>query len=218
MVPFERLTTISDLDNCDALKSQLLDQIQGLTRSQALFPTQTESTRSIDALIQTLERVNPNPNSMQAAALPLLLGDWQLIYASRGTVVTRKLADSTPAWLSGIELQRISQQLTMHMAGMLAVTNAAELSLPILGTWCLTATGTWQVCHPQQALVRFDTFSLQAIHFGHRTGWKLPTLKIPVFESLRKEATWTTSYLDSTLRIGRGATGNLFVFCRNIDR
>ncbi|MFE1746297.1 PAP/fibrillin family protein [Coleofasciculus sp. H7-2] len=31
---------------------------------------------------------------------------------------------------------------------------------------------------------------------------------------LRNEAEWTTSYLDEEIRVGRGATGNLFVFSR----
>ncbi|MCU0535345.1 MAG: PAP/fibrillin family protein [Hydrococcus sp. Prado102] len=42
--------------------------------------------------------------------------------------------------------------------------------------------------------------------------WSLPELKIPVLEFLKNEAIWKTSYLDRDMRIGRGATGNLFVF------
>ncbi|MBD1929436.1 hypothetical protein H6F74_24795 [Trichocoleus sp. FACHB-90] len=41
-----------------------------------------------------------------------------------------------------------------------------------------------------------------------------PELKIPVLEFLQNEAEWTTSYLDQEIRVGRGGTGNLFVFRR----
>ncbi|NJK50810.1 hypothetical protein HC931_24265 [Candidatus Gracilibacteria bacterium] len=46
-------------------------------------------------------------------------------------------------------------------------------------------------------------------------GRSLPELKIPVLEFLKNEAMWKTSYLDRDMRIGRGVTGNLFVFRRS---
>jgi hypothetical protein len=58
------------------------------------------------------------------------------------------------------------------------------------------------------------TFSVQATKPLGISIWSLPELKIPVLEFLKKEALWTTSYLDSQIRVGRGATGNLFVFRR----
>lgn len=55
---------------------------------------------------------------------------------------------------------------------------------------------------------------ISQIEFLHQPGWSLPALTIPVWEYLRNEALWITSYLDEKMRIGRGVTGNLFVFER----
>ncbi len=204
---------MSDETRRDSLKEELLQQIQGLHRSQALFPAQSESTQAIDALVQQLEELNPNPEPLRAAALPLLLGNWQLIYASQGTVVTRRLADSQNM-LPDIELKQVWQKLVMSSAGTLAVDNEAELEIPFLGHWRLTASGTWQVKDPQLAQVCFSAFSLQAIRLFGQKDWQLPALTVPILENLRREAAWTTSYLDFDLRVGRGASANIFVFCR----
>ena len=63
-------------------------------------------------------------------------------------------------------------------------------------------------------MVSFDAFTAQAIKFLSQSDWTLPELKIPVLDFLRNEALWITSYLDEDTRIGRGKTGNLFVFRR----
>lgn len=63
-------------------------------------------------------------------------------------------------------------------------------------------------------MVSFDAFTTQATKFLGQSDWTLPELKIPVLDFLRNEALWITSYLDEDLRIGRGTTGNLFVFRR----
>ncbi|MBD2058004.1 hypothetical protein H6F88_18615 [Oculatella sp. FACHB-28] len=85
----------------------------------------------------------------------------------------------------------------------------------LLGRVQLQAQGHWRwQGNTQTATVAFDAFSLQATGLFHQADWQLPALHIPVLEGLRREATWQTSYLDSDLRIGRGATGNLFVFAR----
>jgi hypothetical protein len=63
-------------------------------------------------------------------------------------------------------------------------------------------------------MVTFDAFTVQATKFLGQPDWTLLELKIPVLEFLRNEALWITSYLDEDTRIGRGKTGNLFVFRR----
>ncbi|WP_179228307.1 PAP/fibrillin family protein [Leptolyngbya ohadii] len=67
----------------------------------------------------------------------------------------------------------------------------------------------------QTATVVFDAFTLQASALFQQSDWQLPALQIPVLEWLKREAFWETSYLDTDLRIGRGATGNRFVFARS---
>lgn len=70
------------------LKAEVLEQIRAFTPQQALFPSENES---INQLVQQLELINPIPHPLSTENLSCLLGNWQLIYASRGTVVTRRI-------------------------------------------------------------------------------------------------------------------------------
>ncbi len=106
---------------------------------------------------------------------------------------------------------------TLVAGGLLKISasNGAFLDLPLLGEWQLRADGVWTWgADEQMAKVTFDSFSMQATKPFGMESWSFPELKIPVLEFLRNEAEWTTSYLDQQIRVGRGATGNLFVFRR----
>ncbi|HEY9848597.1 MAG TPA: PAP/fibrillin family protein [Leptolyngbyaceae cyanobacterium] len=193
------------------LKTELLKQIRAFTPQQALFPSKNES---INQLVQQLELINPIPQPLSTENLPCLLGNWQLIYASRGTVVTRRINN---IW-EGITIKQIWQYLTAGSSNEIVVENGALIELAWLGTWQLKAEGIWQLGTDEQvAKVSFNAFSSQLMNMFNQTNWSLPELKIPVLEFLRNEAAWTTSYLDEDLRFGRGATGNLFVFHRQSD-
>lgn len=72
-----------------ALKTELWRQVEALGSERCLFPSQGEP---IDEIVQQLEDINPIPHPLNASHLPSLFGNWQLIYASRGTVVTRSFA------------------------------------------------------------------------------------------------------------------------------
>ncbi|MBD2069550.1 PAP fibrillin [Leptolyngbya sp. FACHB-671] len=186
------------------LKQDLLDRTTTLGQ-QALLPTEKSE---LDAIVQQLETLNPTPLPLAPENRSLLLGDWKLLYASNGTVVTRRL-------MGGITINAIWQTLSAAGEATLSATNGAELELLLLGRVQLQAQGHWRwQGNTQTATVAFDAFSLQATGLFHQADWQLPALHIPVLEGLRREATWQTSYLDSDLRIGRGATGNLFVFAR----
>jgi len=104
--------------NRKSLKKQLIERLEALPLQQAIFP---QSEPNIDKIIQQLEEINPNPQPLNFENQALLSANWQLVYASNGTVVTRRVA-------------------------------------------------------------------------------------------LRNEAVWITSYLDEEIRVGRGKTGNLFLF------
>lgn len=187
------------------LKQDLLYRITTLGQ-QALLPTERSE---LDAIVQQLETLNPTPLPLAPENRSLLLGDWKLLYASNGTVVTRRLTD-------GITINAIWQTLSATSEEVIAATNGAELELPLLGRVQLQAQGQWRwQGETQTATVAFDAFSLQATGLFYQPDWQLPTLHIPVLERLKREAAWQTSYLDSDLRIGRGATGNLFLFARS---
>jgi hypothetical protein len=193
------------------LKTKLFSQIEILGKEQSLLPF---SETHIDETIKDLENTNPITQPLSPDNLSSLVGDWQLIYASNGTVITRPIAEITSFLGSGIKVNKIWQSLFVEDLKITA-DNQALIELPLLGEYKLSAEGVWQPEPDQQAAkVTFNAFTAQAIKFLGQSDWTLPELKIPVLEFLRNEALWITSYLDEDTRIGRGATGNLFVFRR----
>jgi len=194
-----------------ALKTELLQRVEALGLQQALFPSEGAP---IDEMVQQLESINPISRPLHPDYLPCLLGNWQLVYASKGTVVTRQIA-SIPDLGAPITIKRVWQRLVAGGIGEISAANGALLDLPLLGEWRLQADGVWTWgADEQTAKVSFGSFSMQATKPFGMENWSFPELKIPVLEFLRNEAEWTTSYLDPEVRIGRGATGNLFVFRR----
>ncbi len=195
-----------------ALKTELLQRVEALGLQKALFPSDGEP---IDEIVQQLEDINPIPHPLHPDHLPSLLGHWQLVYASKGTVVTRQLA-SIPDFGETIKIKRVWQRLVAGGTGRIFACNGAFLDLLLLGEWQLRADGVWTWDAPDRtSKVTFNTFSVQATKPFGLESWSLPKLKIPVLEFLRNEALWITSYLDQEIRVGRGATGNLFVFRRD---
>jgi PAP_fibrillin len=161
-----------------------------------------------------LETLSPILNPFVPQNLPTLLGDWQLIYASQGTVVTRRLTFvSNNSW-AGITLKKVWQRLSDRtVTKNINVTNGALIDLFLFGELKLQAQGRWMWdTDGKLAKVVFDSFSVQTSELFNHSSWSLPEIKIPVLEFLKNEAMWKTSYLNRDMRIGRGATGNLFIF------
>ncbi|MFN6502373.1 MAG: PAP/fibrillin family protein [Nostoc sp. DedQUE01] len=195
------------------LKAELLQRIEKLGIHQSLFPISDEP---IDELVRQLESINPIPQPLASNYLPSLFGRWELVYASSGTVVTRQLASSADIW-RGIEIKRVWQRLADSNIKKISASNSALLELPILGEWQLQANGYWKWdTDDKTATVSFDSFAIQAVKPFGLSNWSFPGLNIPVLEFLQKEALWITSYLDEEIRVGRGATDNLFVFRRDV--
>ena len=194
------------------LKTQLLQQINALEPGDAILPSEHPV---IDQIICELETLTPIDQPLREEHWPLLLGSWALVYASRGTVVTRR-SRQLPLPVS---IQRVWQRLTgieeQGATGAIATENGAVLSLPFFGELTATAQGIWQPYDEgESARVSFGAFSVQATRLLGIAGLHLPQITVPVLEFLRQEALWITSYLDEDLRFGRVATGNLFVFRR----
>lgn len=191
------------------LKTELFSQIEILGKEQSLLPF---SAPHIEETIRELENVNPIVRSLSPEHLATLDGEWQLIYASNGTVITRPIAEITNLLGSAIQVKKIWQSIN-SLGGEIFASNQALIELPFFGEYQLGAEGTWQPQPDEQtATVTFDFFYFQATKFLSQPDWTLPELQIPVLDILKNEAVWITSYLDEDTRIGRGATGNLFVF------
>lgn len=197
------------LDSRSTLKAELLTRIRHLDTATALLPS---SHPDIDQLIYDLEALTPIAQPLQPDHWPTLLGTWELIYASQGTVVTRRIPTLWP-----VAIRRVWQRLTQasQTSAPIAAENGAVVNLPLVGELTAIAQGLWQPYEEaESASVSFGAFSLQPTRLLGISGLHLPKLTLPIFEALRREALWITSYLDDDLRIGRGATGNLFVFQR----
>ncbi|MEM8828504.1 MAG: PAP/fibrillin family protein [Cyanobacteria bacterium P01_G01_bin.19] len=191
------------------LKTKLFSQIEVAGKERSLLPF---SETLIDETIRQLEDINPISQPLSSNNFNLLIGDWQLIYASNGTVITRPIAEMTSFLGAAIEVIKIWQSLAVEDEEIRA-NNQALIDLPLIGEYQLSAEGVWRSQSDEQtAQVTFNAFTAQATKFLGQSDWSLPELKIPVLDFLRNEAIWITSYLDENTRIGRGATGNLFVF------
>ncbi|MEA5447823.1 PAP/fibrillin family protein [Leptolyngbya sp. CCNP1308] len=193
------------------LKIQLFQQIDRLEPEEAILPAEHPT---IDQIICELETLNPIDQPLRPEHWPLLLGSWALVYASRGTVVTRRINRQFPL---PVGIRRVWQRLNNpegHSAE-IATENGAVLSIPFFGELTATAQGIWKPYEEgESAQVSFGAFTVQATRLLGIAGLNLPQITVPVLEFLRQEALWITSYLDEDLRFGRGATGNLFVFRR----
>ena len=189
------------------LKTELFRQIE-ILGERSLLPF---SEASIDETISQLESTNPITQPLSTNNLSILVGDWQLVYASNGTVVTRPIAEMANI-LGAIKVEKIWQSLAVKNG---EITANNQASIELLGEYKLSAEGIWRSQADQQtAIVTFNSFTAQATKFLGQSNWSLPELKIPVLDFLKNKALWITSYLDEDMRIGRGATGNLFVFRR----
>ncbi|MEL7245661.1 MAG: PAP/fibrillin family protein [Cyanobacteria bacterium J06573_2] len=190
----------------NSLKTDLIEKLSALSFQKAIFPL---GEPGIDNLIRKLEEINLLPQPLNYQNQALLSGTWKLIYASNGTVVTRQVAE-IPEW-TGIKIKDVYQIINYSDTG-IVTSNCAEIELPLFGELKIQASGIWKCQEDEQtALVSFDEFGFQSKKLFNLP-FDLPELKIPVLEFLRSEAVWITSYLDEEIRVGRGKTGNLFVF------
>jgi len=187
--------------------------------------------RDAEAALAELLTLAP-PGALPGQADAPLDGAWELVYATRGTVVTRALQPPGPlASVPRPTVSAIVQTLTPSPTaglGVLTADNAACVDLGPLGTWRLRALGRWT---PQpragiaggvvEALVAFDAFGLEAVSlFGVTLDGRLPALRVPLPSPLtQRGALFRTLYLDANTRVAEGAqSGNRFVFTRAATR
>ena len=87
------------------LKASLLQHIRALDPQTAILPAPHPT---IDQLIHQLEDLNPTRQPLSTEFLSTLVGNWTLIYASQGTVLTRRLDPQTLP----VRIQRVWQRLS----------------------------------------------------------------------------------------------------------
>lgn len=196
----------------------------------AILPGSEQAKGDVDRLLDRLERLNPHPTPLRQAATgglpqasPLLLGDWELIYASNGTVVTRTAAAQlllSASQLPGVGISNISQALTRRDDAVVGASNSATFGLGPFGAWRVGIEGVWRDSPDgdgKAVKVLFDQISVKPVNMlGLELPSWLPGLTLSTGSSgpARSGADWATTYLDPELRVGRGRTGNAFLFRR----
>jgi hypothetical protein len=186
--------------------------------ANAIFPAgaspgEAAARQSLDALIEQLEAVSPEPLPLSAGARPRLSGRWRLVYASAGTVVTASVLGSvlrTLSVLPFVGLEEVEQEIGDEL-GRIVTTNAAKFGLGPFGTFLVTIFGVWQVAGDQVAEVSFDRYSVKMVNV---LGLPLPVpgMEFPVPNS--RLARFSTPYLSDRVRVSRGQSGNCFLFVR----
>lgn len=210
------------------LKSEVRKRLVQLSASQgpaaALLPGSYEEKAEIDALLDQLQR-HPEAGIPSGGQLDsLVLGEWDMVYASNGTAVTRTpLASSLVAMgrlLPGAGLSDIRQTLSACDQGAIAASNEVLLGLGPLGSWRVGVAGKW-LSQAEGDCVRvvFESLNLKLVGLMGLTlpEW-MPQVPINVGragQENRAGANWVTTYVDQDMRLGKGkATGNLFLFFR----
>lgn len=156
---------------------ELLAAVDALGYPASIFPGDEPARASIDRSVERLEAATPNPSPLQPPS-PALLGDWQLVYASDGTYVTRTGAAQAllaASRLPGVGVADIRQalQLLDDACGLsgssssgsgsteLRTSNAACFGLGPFGEWEVCIQGRWDVVDDSLARVSFTSFELQ---------------------------------------------------------
>lgn len=202
-------------------KTRLWQAIADLGPQLALLPAAAPEVKApIDQQVTALIADHPAVQALDWEHDRRILGSWELVYASRGTVVTRRLgASGDPSGDHPVTLLRIWQVLE---AGenrddrlTLQAENGARLRIPWLGEVQLLALGNWAIAPDlAQAQVSFRMFSLQLMIGQGEHTWAGPILRLPVLPMWRRSALWRVVYLDDDTYVGEGSTGNRFLFRR----
>ncbi|KAG2498285.1 hypothetical protein HYH03_003546 [Edaphochlamys debaryana] len=218
------------------IKKDLDLLLSGLGFPQAVLPSggADQTKAQIDKLLHRLEALTPAPMPLAWAetpgglprVAPVLLGDWELVYASNGTVVTRTgLAQLllSASQLPGVGISDITQSLSLNDKGNLVASNSAVFGFGPLGGWRVGIEGVWRDSGDgKTARVLFDQVSVKPVS---ALGLPVPSwLPAATLNSgglggggsgeNRSGADWVTTFVDRDLRVGRGKTGNTFLFRR----
>lgn len=190
-------------------KQVLLEAIASTDRGRKVTANQT---KTILAAVAYLEDINPNPSPFTVPEL--LMGNWRLLFTSSQALLG---LDRLPI----LQTQDIYQCVRANK-----IYNVAEFAgLPLLGG-LVSVCASFTVVTCQRANVRFErsVFGLKSLlKYRNVDGFikvlesesKLTAIDFPITAPNQKG--WLdTTYLDSTLRIGRGNEGSIFILAKTI--
>ena len=215
------MENIRPLNNQLLLKEKLvasLEQIQTKSDGSPVTDLRLDKTlaQEIEQLTTQLESFNPNPDPLLYAT-SLLEGAWQLQYSTAREI---RSLDSLPL---GLKLGKVYQ--VINIANKLFF-NLAKVKHPLgLISGYVKVTASFEVATvdlslpPNQRInVYFDKryLSIEKI-VGINTPQLNPLSVVPGELPTGRIATLDITYLDETLRIGRGGDGSLFILSKSND-
>ncbi len=194
-------------------KAKLLAAIAG--KNRGILATEIDR-QAILAAITTLEAQNPHPQPL-ITAIDLLAGNWRLLYTSSQSLLG---IDRFPL----LELGNIYQCIR-PLTG--AIYNIAEVSSLLPGTNGLVAiVAGFTAVNESRVNVQFNRSLIGfqgLINYGDpdrlitaiENGQKFTAIDFKIDRGNREPAWLEVTYLDETLRIGRGNEGNVFVLTKD---
>jgi hypothetical protein len=215
------MENIRPLNNQLLLKEKLvalLEQIQTQSNGSPVTDLKLDKAlaQEIEQLTTQLESFNPNPNPLLYAT-SLLEGAWQLQYSTAREI---RSLDSLPL---GLKLGKVYQ--VINVANKLFF-NLAKVKHPLgLISGYVKVTASFEVATVDSSLppnqrinVCFDKryLSIEKI-VGINTPQLNPLSVVPANNPTGRIATLDITYLDETLRIGRGGDGSLFILSKSND-
>lgn len=194
-------------------KSKLLAAIAGKNRGILTTPLDRQA---ILAAITELELRNPNPRPL-TTAIDLLAGNWRLLYTSSQSLLG---IDKFPL----VKLGDIYQCIRPTTSAVYNIAEVASLLPGLDGLVAIVAKFTpvnecrvnVQFNRSVIGLQRFIDYSdpdtlINAIENGR----KFTAIDLPINRPEDKAPAWLeVTYLDETLRIGRGNEGSVFVLTK----
>jgi hypothetical protein len=193
--------------------AKLLAAIAGKNRGILATPIDRQA---ILAAITELELCNPQPRPL-TTAVDLLAGNWRLLYTSSQSLLG---IDKFPL----VELGDIYQCIRPNTS---AIYNIAEVNSLIPGLNGLVAiVAKFSPVNESRVNVEFNRsiFGLQRLMdypdpdrliAAIENGQKFTAIDLPINRQADKDPAWLeVTYLDETLRIGRGNEGNVFVLTK----
>ena len=195
-------------------KAKLLAAIAG--KNRGILAT-TIDRQAILAAITELELRNPHPQPL-TTAIDLLAGNWRLLYTSSQSLLG---IDRFPL----VQLGTIYQCIR-PTAG--TIYNIAEVTNLIPGlNGVVSIVATFTPVNASRVNVQFnrsiiglqrlmDYTNPDRLISAIENGQKFTAIDLPINRRAGREPAWLdVTYLDDTLRIGRGNEGNVFVLTKS---
>jgi PAP_fibrillin len=194
-------------------KAELIAAIAN--KNRGILATKIEQ-QAILAEITTLESRNPHPRPL-TTAIDLLAGDWRLLYTSSQSLLG---IDKFPLVQLGTIYQCIRPTTN-------AIYNIAEVSSLIPGlNGIVSIIATFTAVSESRVNVQFtrsviglqkliDYSTPDRLITAIETGQKFTAIDLPITRKPDRSPAWLeVTYLDESLRIGRGNEGSVFVLTK----